>query len=66
MGSFLFVTASRPALRPTQPHIQWVPAVLTVGIKRPEDEVDNSSHLLPGLMSGVIPPFPNTSLRLGT
>jgi hypothetical protein len=39
---FLFATASRPALGPTQPPIQWVPGSLTPGAKRPERETDNS------------------------
>jgi hypothetical protein len=33
----LFTTASRPALGPTQPPIQWVP-----GVKRPGLEADQS------------------------
>jgi hypothetical protein len=28
---FLYRTASRPALGPTQPSIQWIPAVLPMG-----------------------------------
>jgi len=31
----LFATASRPALRQTQPPIQWVPGAFTQGVKRP-------------------------------
>jgi hypothetical protein len=30
---FLFSTASRPALGPTQPPVQWVPGVISLGIK---------------------------------
>jgi hypothetical protein len=33
---------SRSALRPTQPPIQWVPRVLSLGIKRPGREADHS------------------------
>jgi hypothetical protein len=33
MGIFLFTTASRPALRPIQPPIQWVPGALSLGGK---------------------------------
>jgi hypothetical protein len=32
---FLFTTASRPVLEPTQPPIQWVPGSLSLGVKRP-------------------------------
>jgi hypothetical protein len=39
---FLFATASRQALVPTQPPIQWVPAANTPGIKRPGREADHS------------------------
>jgi len=44
MGIFLFATASRPALRPTQPPIKLVPAALSLGVKRPGREAD---HLPP-------------------
>jgi hypothetical protein len=40
---FLFSRASRPALEPTQARIQWVPLVLSQGLKRPEGEVDHTS-----------------------
>jgi hypothetical protein len=39
---FLFTTASRTALEPTQPPIQWVPGVLSLGVKRPRREADHS------------------------
>jgi hypothetical protein len=29
LGIFLFTTASRPALGPTQPPLQWVPVALS-------------------------------------
>jgi hypothetical protein len=38
----LFTTASRPALRPTQPPIRWVPAIRSPSIKRPRREADHS------------------------
>jgi hypothetical protein len=41
---FLFDTASRPALRTTQPPIQWVPGALSLGVMRSEREAD---HLRP-------------------
>jgi hypothetical protein len=41
-GIFLFTTASRPALRPTQTPIQWVPVAHSLGIKRPGREADHS------------------------
>jgi hypothetical protein len=34
-GNFLFTTASRMALVPTEPPIQWVPGALSLGVKRP-------------------------------
>jgi hypothetical protein len=42
LGIFLFTTASRTALGPTQPHIQGVPGALSLGVKRPGREADHS------------------------
>jgi hypothetical protein len=41
LGIFLFTTASRTALGPTQPPIQWVP-VLSLVVKRLGREADHS------------------------
>jgi hypothetical protein len=40
--NFLFTTASRTALEPTQFPIQWVPEALSLGVKRPGREADHS------------------------
>jgi hypothetical protein len=40
--NFLFSKSSRPALRSTQPPIQWVTGALSAGVKRPGREVDHS------------------------
>jgi hypothetical protein len=40
---FLFTTASRTALGPTQPPIQWVLGALSLGVKRPGREADHSA-----------------------
>jgi hypothetical protein len=42
MGIFLFTAASRTALEPTQPPIQWVPRALSLEVKRPAREADHS------------------------
>jgi hypothetical protein len=39
---FLLTTASRTALGPTQPPIQWVPGFLSLGVKRRRREADYS------------------------
>jgi hypothetical protein len=42
LGIFLFTIASRTALGPTQPPIQWVLGALSLGTKRPGREADHS------------------------
>jgi hypothetical protein len=42
-GIFPFSTASRTALTPTEPPIQWAPVIISPGIKRRVREVDHSS-----------------------
>jgi hypothetical protein len=42
LGIFLFITASRTALGPTQPPIQWVPGALSLGVNWPGREADHS------------------------
>jgi hypothetical protein len=42
LGTFLFTTASRPALGPIQPPVQWVPGALSLGVKQPSSETDHS------------------------
>jgi hypothetical protein len=39
---FLFSTACRPTLRPTQPRIKWVPWVISPGVKLPGPEANYS------------------------
>jgi hypothetical protein len=39
---FLYSTASRPALGPSQPPIQWVPVVFSPRVKRPGCMADHS------------------------
>jgi len=61
-GFYLFTTASRPVLRPTQPPIKWVPGELSPGIKRWGVKLTTRLHLVPMLrMRGAIPPLPQTS-----
>jgi len=40
-GISLYATASRPALGPAQPPIQWVPGILTPAVKRQGCEADH-------------------------
>jgi hypothetical protein len=57
--SFLFATASRPALWPTRPLIQCVPVAPSQRVKRPGREVDHSSPSSAEVKNdGAIPPRP--------
>jgi len=42
MGMFLFTNASRPALGPTQPPMQQIPGALSLAVKRPGREAEQS------------------------
>jgi hypothetical protein len=42
LGIFLFSTASRPVLGPTQSPVQWVPGSLSLAGKRPGREANHS------------------------
>jgi hypothetical protein len=56
---FLFVTVSRPALAPIMIPIQWIPGALSLGIKRPGRETDNSRPSNAGIrIRAAIPPPP--------
>jgi hypothetical protein len=42
LAIFLFSAASRTALGPTQPPIQWVPGAFSLGVERQGHEADHS------------------------
>jgi hypothetical protein len=44
---FPLTSVSRPAVRPTQPPVQWVPGSFSRGKARPERDADHSPHLVP-------------------
>jgi hypothetical protein len=59
LGIFLFTTASRQALGPTQPPIQQVTGDLSLGVKQPAREADHSPPSMPrSRMRGAISPLP--------
>jgi len=41
-GNFYFYTVFRPALGPTQPPIQWLLGILSLGVKRTGRKADHS------------------------
>jgi len=41
-GIFLFITAPRPVVAPTQPPTPWLPGTLSLGAKQPAREADHS------------------------
>jgi hypothetical protein len=51
---FLFFTASRQALGPNQPPLQWVPGALLPGIKRPVCEANHSPPSIAEIKSGGV------------
>jgi hypothetical protein len=59
---FLYSTASRPALKPTQPSIQWVPRALSPGVKRPGREADYSLHLHLMPKSRIVELYPHSRI----
>jgi hypothetical protein len=59
---FLSFIASRPALGPTQPPIQWVPGALSPGVKWYGHEADHSPPSSVKVKNcGAIPPLPHMS-----
>jgi hypothetical protein len=70
---FLFFTASRPKVGPTQPPIQWVSRALSPRLKRTGSEADHSPPSSTEVKNGgAIPPLPhmspwhNACLSMGT
>jgi hypothetical protein len=46
-GLLIFAVASIPGVRSIQPHVQWVPGALSLGVKRPRREATTHLHLVP-------------------
>jgi hypothetical protein len=64
---FLFSTASKPVLGPTQCPIEWVPGPLSPGLKRQGREADHSPPSSDEVKNGgAIPPLPHMSSWHGT
>ena len=60
----IFPHLSRPALRPTQPPVQWVPGLSRGGVKRPGRDADPSPLLVPwSWISRAIPLLPLWAVR---
>jgi hypothetical protein len=61
-GKKLCSTASRLAMGPTQPPIEWVEGALSPGVKRQGDEADNSPITIVEVKNGrTTPLFTHTS-----
>jgi hypothetical protein len=61
----LYTTASKPALGPTQPPIQWVPGALSLGVKRQGREADHSPPSNVEVnMRGAILPLPQYAIMV--
>jgi hypothetical protein len=59
---FLYSTASRPALGPTQPPIQWVPGSLSPGLRRQGRKAGRSAPSSAEVKNGgAISPLSHTS-----
>jgi hypothetical protein len=58
-GIFLY-TASKPALRPSGPPIQWVPGALSPKVKRLGRETDHPSSTAEVTNCGATTPLPHT------
>jgi hypothetical protein len=57
---FLFSVVSRPTLGPIQPPIQWVPGVLSLGVKWQGCEADHSPPCSVEVKNGgAMPPLPH-------
>jgi hypothetical protein len=58
----LFFTASRPALGPTQPPVQWVLGAISPGVKRTGRETDHPPTSTAEFKNGGdVPPLPHMS-----
>jgi hypothetical protein len=65
LGIFLFTSASRTALGPTQHPIQWVPGALSMGVKRSGCEADHSPPFSAEVEEWVKSPWYPLDRRLG-
>jgi hypothetical protein len=62
LGIYLFPTASRTALGPTQPPIQWAPGAPSLWVKRPGREANHSPPSSAEVkMRGAIHPLPQNA-----
>jgi hypothetical protein len=59
---FLLSTASKPAVGPTEPPIQWTPEALSLGIKQPGGEAGHSPCNAEVKNGAAIPPLLHMSL----